>query len=148
MPLRDPKMVRGMLTNWMTLQRRLAYLTQLERQVSAGTLRAIPKQEASLLNKKLIKLRKYLKGLQYMAALPDIVIVIGQNRERTAIQECQKLAIPVIAPVDSNCDPHLVDLPIPANDDSVLAMRYMLRFLVAPILKQRRQTHLVKTGHS
>lgn len=135
------KWLGGMLTNWMTLQRRLACLTELERQVSAGTLRAIPKQEASILNKKLIKLRKYLKGLQYMTTLPDVVIVIGQNRERTAIQECQKLAIPVIAPVDSNCDPHLVDLPIPANDDSVLALRYMLRFLVAPILKQRRQTY-------
>ena len=86
----------------------------------------LPKKEASLRLKDLEKLRKHLNGIKNMTKLPDVAIIVDQNREMTAIQECRKLGIPIISILDTNCDPDLVDIPIPGNDDAVRSIKLIL----------------------
>jgi small subunit ribosomal protein S2 len=131
------KWLGGMLTNWTTVTQRLLILSYLEKQEKSGLLAQLPKKEASILSKKLLKLRKYLNGIKYMRQLPDAVIVIDQQQDYTAIQECRRLGIPVIGLVDTNGDPNVVDLPIPANDDSISAVRCILKPLLMGIQRSR-----------
>ena len=87
------------------------------------------------IKKKLTKLRKYLDGIKSMESLPDVVIIIDQRREITAIAECRKLGIPIISILDTNCDPDLVDIPIPGNDDAVRSIKLILTSLTDSIIK-------------
>nr|YP_010933373.1 ribosomal protein S2 [Streptosarcina arenaria]YP_010933472.1 ribosomal protein S2 [Streptosarcina costaricana]WKT08843.1 ribosomal protein S2 [Streptosarcina arenaria]WKT08944.1 ribosomal protein S2 [Streptosarcina costaricana] len=117
------KWLGGMLTNWSTLETRLKRLKELESHEQQGVLDRLPKKEASFRRKQLAKLRKYLGGMRYMRRLPDVVIIVDQKREWTALQECIKLGIPTICLVDTNCDPDLAHIPIPANDDARASIR-------------------------
>ena len=108
----------GMLTNWTTLKDRIARLKALEQEEEEEVFNLLSKKEASLRRKELEKLRKYLNGVKNMNQLPDIAIIVDQKREMTAIRECRKLGIPIISILDTNCDPDLVDIPIPGNDNS------------------------------
>ena len=119
----------GMLTNWVTLKSRIARLKTLEKQEADQVFDLLPKKEASLRQTELQKLRKHLDGVKDMTSLPDIAIVIDQKREMTAIRECRKLGIPVISILDTNCDPDLVDIPIPGNDDAVRSIKLILKSL-------------------
>ena len=119
----------GMLTNWVTLKSRIARLKSLEQEESDEVFKLLPKKEASLRRKELEKLRKNLNGIKDMDKLPDIVIVIDQKREITAIRECRTLEIPIISILDTNCDPDLVDIPIPGNDDAVGSIKLILQSL-------------------
>ena len=123
----------GMLTNWSTMKERIEKLKDLEKQESDGTFELLTKKEGALRRKELAKLRKYLDGIKSMTSLPDVVIVIDQRREITAIAECRKLGIPIVAIIDTNCDPNLVDLPIPANDDAVRSIKLVLSTLSSAI---------------
>jgi len=125
----------GMLTNWSTMKERIEKLKDLERQESEGTFDLLTKKEGALRRKKLIKLRKYLDGIKSMTSLPDVVIIIDQRREITAIAECRKLGIPVVSILDTNCDPDLVDIPIPGNDDAVRSIKLILTLLTDSIIK-------------
>jgi len=116
----------GMLTNWVTLKSRIERLKTLEQQEVDGVFDLLPKKEASLRLKDLEKLRKHLNGIKNMTKLPDVAIIVDQNREMTAIQECRKLGIPIISILDTNCDPDLVDIPIPGNDDAVRSIKLIL----------------------
>jgi len=124
----------GMLTNWVTLKSRIARLKTLEKQEADQVFDLLPKKEASLRQTELQKLRKHLDGVKDMANLPDVVIVIDQKREITAIRECRKLGIPVISILDTNCDPDLVDIPIPGNDDAVRSIKLILKSLTDNII--------------
>ena len=119
----------GMLTNWITLKSRINRLKELEQQEADELFNLLPKKEASLRRKELDKLRKHLDGVKTMEAIPDIAIVIDQKREMTAIKECRKLGIPVVSILDTNCDPDLVDIPIPGNDDAVRSIKLILKSL-------------------
>lgn len=125
----------GMLTNWKTMKERIEKLKDLESQESQGTFDLLTKKEAALRRKELTKLRKYLDGIKTMSSLPDVVIVIDQKREMTAITECRKLGIPVVSILDTNCDPDLVDIPIPGNDDAVRSIKLILTSLTDSIIK-------------
>jgi small subunit ribosomal protein S2 len=125
----------GMLTNWSTMKERIAKLKDLEKQESEGTFDLLTKKEGALRRKELIKLRKYLDGIKSMTSLPDVVIIIDQRREITAIAECRKLGIPVVSILDTNCDPDLVDIPIPGNDDAVRSIKLILTLLTDSIIK-------------
>ena len=125
----------GLLTNWTTMNGRIKTLEELEKQESEGVFDLLTKKEAALRRKKLIKLRKYLNGIKSMSSLPDIVIIIDQKREITAINECRKLGIPIISILDTNCDPDLVDIPIPGNDDAVRSIELILTSLSDSIIK-------------
>ena len=124
----------GMLTNWSTLKERIAYLKDLEQQEADNTFDLLTKKEATLRRKELKKLRQHLDGVKTMNNLPDIAIVIDQKREMTAIRECQKLGIPIVSILDTNCDPDLVDIPIPGNDDAVRSIKLILKSLTDSIL--------------
>ena len=125
----------GMLTNWSTMKERIEKLKDLEKQESDGTFELLTKKEAALRRKELAKLRKYLDGIKSMTTVPDVVIVIDQRREITAIAECRKLGIPVVSILDTNCDPDLVDIPIPGNDDAVRSIKLILTLLTDSIIK-------------
>ena len=123
----------GMLTNWVTLKSRISRLKSLEQEEADEVFTRLPKKEASLRKKELDKLRKHLNGIKNMERLPDVVIIVDQKREITAIRECRKLNIPIISILDTNCDPDLVDIPIPGNDDAVRSIKLILNSLTDSI---------------
>ncbi|CCH91932.1 30S ribosomal protein S2 [Microcystis aeruginosa PCC 9432] len=128
----------GMLTNWETIRGRVERLKELEELENSGALDKRPKKEASVLRRELGKLEKYLGGIKTMRRLPDLVVVVDQRREYNAIQECQKLGIPIISLLDTNCDPDLVDVPIPANDDAIRSVKLILGKISDAIIEGRR----------
>ena len=129
----------GMLTNWSTLKERIEYLKNLEQQEADNTFDLLTKKEATLRRKELKKLRRHLDGIKFMKSIPDIAIVIDQRREMTAIRECRKLGIPIVSILDTNCDPELVDIPIPGNDDAVRSIKLILKSLTDNIISGKSQ---------
>ena len=119
----------GTLTNWSTVQGRVEYLNKLNRQELSGELDILPKKEAALLRRERDKLQQNLGGLTNMVQIPDIAVVVDPKREATAIAECKKLGITIIAILDTNCDPNAVDIPIPANDDAVRSIKLIISAL-------------------
>ena len=124
----------GMLTNWTTLKERIERLKDLEQQEANEMFNLLTKKEVALRRKELQKLRKHLEGVKTMTNLPDIAIIIDQKREMTAIRECRKLGIPIVSILDTNCDPDLVDIPIPGNDDAVRSIKLILKSLTDSII--------------
>ncbi|KAL7598313.1 hypothetical protein Lser_V15G23220 [Lactuca serriola] len=98
-----------------------------------GGLDRLPKRDAAMLKRQLSHLQTYLGGIKYMTGLPDIVIIVDQHEEYTALQECITLGIPTICLIDTNCDPDLADISIPANDDAISSIRLILNKLVFAI---------------
>ena len=129
----------GMLTNWSTLKERIAYLKDLEKQEADNTFSLLTKKEAALRRKELQKLRTHLEGIKEMRDLPDVVIIIDQKREMTAIKECRKLGIPIVSILDTNCDPDLIDIPIPGTDDAFRSIKLILKSLTDSIIKGKSQ---------
>ncbi|MEM8640758.1 MAG: 30S ribosomal protein S2 [Cyanobacteria bacterium P01_G01_bin.54] len=123
----------GMLTNWETIKGRIDYLKELELLESSGNLDKRPKKEASVLRRELGKLQKYLGGLKSMRRPPDVVVIVDQRREYNAILECQKLRIPIVSLLDTNCDPDVADIPIPANDDAIRSIKLIIGVLADAI---------------
>ena len=124
----------GILTNWSTVQSRVQYLKELDKKEESGEIERLPKKEAALLRREHEKLKHNLGGLREMTQVPDVVIVVDPKRESTAIAECRKLQIPIISILDTNCDPNLVDIPIPANDDAVRSIKLIISTLADGIL--------------
>lgn len=116
----------GMLTNWATIKTRVDRLKDLERREESGALDLLPKKEASMLRRELSKLQKYLGGIKTMRKIPDVVIIVDQRREYNAVQECEKLGLPIVSLLDTNCDPDVVDIPIPANDDAIRSIKLIV----------------------
>jgi len=127
----------GMLTNWETIKGRVERLKELERREESGALDLLPKKEAAVLRRELGKLQKYLGGIKMMRRIPDIVVIIDQRREYNAIKECEKLSIPVVSMLDTNCDPDVVDIPIPANDDAIRSIKLIIGKLADAIYEGR-----------
>lgn len=128
----------GILTNWSTVQKRVEYLKELDAKEEDGTLNRLPKKEAALLRRQQDKLNQNLGGLKTMIQIPDIVILVDPKRETTALLECRKLGIPIISILDTNCDPNMVDIPIPANDDAVRSIKLILSTLADGILQGKQ----------
>lgn len=124
----------GMLTNWTTMKGRVERLKDLEKQEADGTFELLTKKEVAIRRKELDRLRKHLEGIKTMTRLPDVAIIIDQKREMTALAECRKLGIPVISILDTNCDPDVIDIPIPGNDDAVRSIKLILNSLTDSIL--------------
>jgi len=131
----------GMLTNWSTIKERIEYLKDLEQQEVENTFDLLTKKEAALRRKELKKLRRHLDGIKMMTNLPDVAIIIDQKREITAVQECRKLGIPIVSILDTNCDPNLVDIPIPGNDDAVRSIKLILKSLTDSIIKGKSEVN-------
>nr|YP_010951964.1 30S ribosomal protein S2 [Laurencia obtusa]WMP12258.1 30S ribosomal protein S2 [Laurencia verruciformis]WMP12903.1 30S ribosomal protein S2 [Laurencia obtusa] len=124
----------GMLTNWTTIKSRVDRLNELQKKDSEGLIDALPKKEASMVRKELDRLRKHLYGIKDMQKLPDIVIVVDQKKETTAIQECIKLNIPTVCILDTNCNPEIIDIPIPANDDAIRSIKLIISKIADAVL--------------
>jgi small subunit ribosomal protein S2 len=127
----------GMLTNWTTIKTRVDRLKELERREETGALDLLPKKEAAVLRRELEKLQKYLGGIKAMRRVPDIVVMVDQRRESNAVQECSKLGIPIVSLLDTNCDPDVVDIPIPANDDAIRSIKLIVGKLADAIYEGR-----------
>nr|YP_009313705.1 Ribosomal protein S2 [Helminthocladia australis]SCW21959.1 Ribosomal protein S2 [Helminthocladia australis] len=125
----------GMLTNWITIKSRVDRLKQLEMQEGTGLIDRLPKKEGAVTRRELEKLRKHLDGIKNMKSLPDIVVIVDQKREVTAIQECIKLGIPTICVLDTNCNPEIVDIPIPANDDAIRSIKLVIGKLADAVIE-------------
>lgn len=130
----------GMLTNWKTVSQRIKRLKTLEQQEQDGIIDTLPKKEAAGVRKELQKLRQHLNGIKDMPQIPDVMIVVDQKRELTAIKEAITLDIPVISILDTNCDPEIVDIPIPGNDDSIGSIKLILQTLSTNISAGKRSS--------
>ncbi|MCI0402363.1 MAG: 30S ribosomal protein S2, partial [Acidobacteria bacterium] len=113
----------GTLTNWATIQKSIKRFRELEAMEQDGRLEAMPKKEAAAVRRELRHYRENLDGIKELPGLPDVLFVVDSNKEQIAVQEARKLAIPVVAVVDTNCDPDEVDKIIPGNDDALRAIR-------------------------
>lgn len=134
----------GMLTNWNTFTSRIERLKTLEEQEASGHFEILTKKESALAKKELEKLRKYLNGVKNMTRKPDIIIIIDQKREINAIKEALKLNIPIVSILDTNCDPDLVDVPIPGNDDALRSIKFILQKLTDSIVIGKQNKNFVK----
>jgi len=128
----------GMLTNYKTIQQRIAKLQEIEKMEEDGTLELLPKKEASQLRTKKEKLERFLGGIKDMKRLPDAIFVVDPRKERIAVAEARKLEIPIVAIVDTNCDPDEVDYVIPGNDDAIRAVRLITAKIADAILEGRQ----------
>jgi small subunit ribosomal protein S2 len=127
----------GMLTNWTTIKTRVDRLKDLERRYESGVFDLLPKQEASKLRREMEKLQKYVGGIKTMTRVPDVVLIVDVRREYNAVQECQKLGLPIVSLLDTNCDPNVVDVPIPANDDAIRSIKLIIGKLADAIYEGR-----------
>jgi small subunit ribosomal protein S2 len=115
----------GMLTNFRTIQSRLKRLDELETSKAAGDFERLPKKEASLLEEEIVRLNRLLGGIKGMRRVPSALFVIDPHKERLAVMEARRLEIPIVALLDTNCNPDEIDYPIPANDDAIRAVKLL-----------------------
>jgi small subunit ribosomal protein S2 len=120
----------GLLTNFTTISRRVAHMKSLEKMSSEGQFDYLTKKEEGRVKKQAARLNKYLSGIKDMTNLPDAVYIVDPRREHIALKEAQRLHIPIVAIVDTNCDPENIDYPIPGNDDAIRAIKIMTSYLV------------------
>lgn len=136
----------GMLTNYKTIELRVKRLKQLEKMAEDGTFELLPKKEVIGLRHEMEKLEKYLGGIKDMPKMPGALFVVDPKKERIAIAEAKKLGIPVVATVDTNCDPDEIDFPIPANDDAIRAVKLLTGKMADAILEGRQGESLDDQG--
>ncbi len=134
-PYVNTRWLGGTLTNSTTIRKRIKYLRQLEKMEKDGSFDKMPKKEVSVLRHELEKLQKNLSGIADLNGLPGAMFVVDVNRESIAIAEANRLHIPVIAIVDTNCDPELIDYPIPGNDDAIRGISLIAGVLANAIAK-------------
>ena len=127
-----------MLTNFRTIQTRIARLKELEKMFEEGATAQYPKKEVILMQRELEKLEKNLGGIKDMKRLPGTIFIIDSKKEEIAVAEAHKLHIPVVATVDPNCDPDVIDFPIPANDDAIRAVRLLTSKIADAVLEGRQ----------
>lgn len=128
----------GMLTNFRTIKTRIARLKELQAMFEDGTTDQYTKKEVILMKRELEKLEKNLGGIADMKQLPGAIFIIDSKKEEIAVSEARKLNIPVIATVDTNCDPDLIDFPIPANDDAIRAVKLLASKMADAVLEGRQ----------
>ena len=128
----------GMLTNFKTIQTRIARLRKLEAMEADGTFDLLPKKEVIGLRHEMEKLTKYLGGIKDMKKLPGCLFIVGPRKEHIAVLEAHKLNIPIVATVDTNCDPDEIDHVIPANDDAIRAVKLLTAKMADAVLEGRQ----------
>ncbi|QWK13391.1 MAG: 30S ribosomal protein S2 [Aquificota bacterium] len=141
-PYVNERWVGGLLTNFRTVRKSILKLHTLERMEAEGVFDVLPKKEVRALRRKMERLKKLYGGIVNMERIPNILWVVDTVRENIAIQEAKKLGITVVAIADSNCDPDLIDYPIPGNDDAIKSIKLLTSKIADAILegKQRRES--------
>ena len=128
----------GMMTNFKTIQTRISRLEQLHKMSEDGTFDLLPKKEVVKLTLEIEKLEKYLGGIKNMKELPSALFIVDPKREKIAVSEAKKLGIPIVAIVDTNCDPDEVDYVIPGNDDAIRAVKLISGAMADAIIEGRQ----------
>jgi small subunit ribosomal protein S2 len=128
----------GLLTNFTTIRKRVNRMVELQAMDADGSINKYPKKEIIKLRKEREKLEKSLSGIKDMKEAPDALFVIDPRRETIAVLEARKLGIPVIAIVDTNCDPELIDYPIPGNDDAIRAIELIVNLMSSAFIEGRQ----------
>ena len=136
----------GMLTNYQTISKRVDRLYELEKMEGDGIFDLLPKKEVMELNHERDRLEKYLGGIKEMQGLPDAIYVVDPKKEDIAVREARILHIPVVAIIDTNCDPDIIDYPIPGNDDAIRAVKLLTETMANAVLeaKQGEETEEVE----
>jgi small subunit ribosomal protein S2 len=142
MPFISERWLGGMLTNFQTISKRIGKMLDLERQRDTGEFAAMPKKEALLKQRELDKLERYLGGIRSMDKLPDAVFVLDTKKEHIAVTEANKLGIPVVAVVDTNCDPDVIDYVIPGNDDAIRSGTLLCRVIADAVIEGKHMASL------
>jgi len=130
----------GLLTNFVTIQSRMRYVADLEMRKAQGDLDKLPKREALKYDAEIVKLNRLLGGIRNMPRLPSVVYVVDPRKEHLAVAEANRLGIPVVAMVDTNCDPDLIDYVIPSNDDAIRAVRVVTAKIADAAIEGRMRT--------
>ncbi len=128
----------GMMTNYKTIKKRIDRLHELEKMSEDGTFDVLPKKEVTQLRNEMDRLEKFLGGIKGINGVPDAIFVIDPRKERNAIKEAHKLGIPVIAVVDTNCDPDDIDYVIPGNDDAIRAVKLLTATMANAVLEGKQ----------
>jgi small subunit ribosomal protein S2 len=135
MPYVNERWLGGTFTNWQTIKQRISYLLELEQRRETGDFDRLPKKEALKLEQLINKLNRRLGGLKHMSKLPNLLFVVDVRREAISVKECNILNIPVVAMVDTNCDPDPIDLVIPSNDDAIRAIKLIVNHMADAVLE-------------
>ena len=135
MPYVDHRWLGGMLTNFQTIKQSIRKLEVIQKMEDEGQLDLLTKREALVLKRKKEKLMNYLGGIKDMKGTPDMIFVIDTVKERIAVKEANRLGIPVVAPIDTNCDPDVIDFPIPGNDDAIRSIQLFCREMCEAIIE-------------
>jgi len=148
MPYVNERWLGGTLTNFRTIRQRIDYLIDLERRLESGEFQTMTKKEVLGLERKMSKLNRRLGGIKSMDRLPSLVFIADVRREQIAVKEAKKLGIPIIAMVDTNCDPDPIDYVIPANDDAIRSIKLISNKLADAVVdgQQVRAALLVEEG--
>ncbi|NLY84718.1 MAG: 30S ribosomal protein S2 [Acholeplasmataceae bacterium] len=136
----------GMLTNFKTIQARISRLRKLEEMEAKGTFELLPKKEVLGLRHEMAKLTKYLGGIKDMKKLPGALFIVDPRKEHIAVLEAHKLNIPIVATVDTNCDPDEIDYVIPANDDAIRAVKLLTGKMADAVLEGRQGLQMEKAA--
>jgi small subunit ribosomal protein S2 len=128
----------GMLTNFKTIKSSIKRLKDLEAMVADGTMDRLSKKEASRLNKERERLARTFSGIKEMNVLPKLIFIVDSKKEKIAVAEANRLAIPIVGIVDSNCDPDVIQYPIPGNDDAIRAIRLFSRIVSDSMMEGQR----------
>ncbi len=138
MPFVDKRWLGGTLTNFKTIRSRVDYLIELENRRDRGEFNRLPKKEVLKLNEEIERLERRVGGLRSLTRLPDALFVVDTRREDLAVKEANKLNIPIVALVDTNCDPDYIDLVIPSNDDAIRAIKLMVSKMADAVIEGRQ----------
>ena len=138
MPYVNARWLGGMLTNFRTIRRRIERLSQLRTMRDDGTFELLPKKEVIKLNLEIEKLEKFLGGIENMKKIPGAMFIVDPRKERIAVKEAKKLGIPIIAIVDTNCDPDEIDAVIPGTDDAIRAVKLIAETIANAVIEGRQ----------
>ncbi len=144
-PYVDQRWLGGMLTNYQTISKRVSKMLEYERMQAAGDFEQMPKKEALRYSRELAKLERNIGGIKTMAKQPSVVFIMDTIKEHIAVTEARKLGIPIVAVVDTNCDPDLITFPIPGNDDAIRASELLTR-VIAEAVAEGKIMHAQKHG--
>jgi small subunit ribosomal protein S2 len=137
MPYVNYRWLGGMLTNFQTIRKSVRKLEIIEEMEETGQLDMLTKKEALVLTRKKEKLQKYFGGVRDLKKLPEVIFIVDAVKEKIAVQEARILKIPVVAPLDTNCDPDVIDYPIPGNDDAIRSIQLFCREVADAIIEGR-----------
>lgn len=147
MPFVNQRWLGGMLTNFNTIRKRIDRLIELEKMEEEGRFELLPKKEVIKLNHEKEKLLKFLGGIRHMRDIPSAVFIVDPRKEKIAVAEARKLEVPIVAIVDTNCDPDEIDYIIPGNDDAIRAVRLIASKIADAVLEGKQGKQMSEEEH-